>query len=516
MDPPFEVHGRRSQPAPGPAAPARGEQESVRRAPKRGGMPARRVLLAVTALAALGAVLAAPASAAKRPSVGFAKPVRVDKEVGGAEGFVFYSAKHKRLVYSAHLGTTLLLRDGLTGSPQGTADFVRTNRNQVPIWTSDDLGRTWQRVDVAAGFFASPAASNGFSDPDLTEDAAGTVYGTGINLVNDALFASDDGGKTWLRGTPQCHEGDRPWLAGGGEGEVFMATNSTRLGPIVVRSTDGGLTCSTAYASRRGSGWTGYGKIFYDRKKDTLYQAATFGSNGLGIATLEGASKRFDAGNPGSFEATEIVDDTSFNTFWRAVLARDSAGGLYIVWTTDARGDEPGGCDGARVPLGNEVLMVYSADGRKWTKPIVVARGRTTKLQPWVVAGSRGNAAVAWLQYDRVVDPNCAPDAAKVGIRTAFLRGVGTRSMTTTTVDPVGKPVHQGTICDHGTTCVATGEDRRMAEFFTIATDGTGCVLVAAGDTNDKDPVTGGELPTARPLFVRQDRGPSLTGRTCR
>ncbi|HVF05802.1 MAG TPA: sialidase family protein [Frankiaceae bacterium] len=471
-------------------------------------------LVVVSAVAA--AVLAAPATAAKKPLVGFGKVVRVDKQLGGSEGFVHYNPKTKRLIYSTHLGTTLLLRDGLTGSPSGVADLATTYRNQVPIWTSGDLGKTWQRTDAAGGFFASPAMSNGFSDPDLTEDVAGTVYGTGINLVNDSLFSSTDGGKTWSKGTPQCHEGDRPWLAGGGEGEVFMATNSTRLGPIVVRSTDQGQTCSTEYATRRNDGWTGYGKIVYDRKKDTIYQAASMGSNGLGIMTLTGASKKFDAKKPGSFAAKEIVDDTSFNTFWKAVLARDSAGGLYIVWSTDRRGDGTQGCEGTRTPLANEVLMVHSADGRRWSKPQVIARTGTTLLQPWITAGSRGNVAVAWLQYDRVVDPNCAPDAAKVSIRSAFLYGVGGKSVKKATLDPVGKPIHRGTICDHGTTCVATGEDRRMAEFFTVSQDGSGCVLLAAGDTNDKDPVTGGELPTARPLFVRQNHGPSLTGKTCR
>ena len=45
------------------------------------------------------------------------------------------------------------------------------------------------------------------------QDAGGRVYNTGIDLVNDALFSSVDGGKSWDRGTAQC-DGDRPWLAG--------------------------------------------------------------------------------------------------------------------------------------------------------------------------------------------------------------------------------------------------------------------------------------------------------------
>jgi hypothetical protein len=478
----------------------------------------RRRLVLAAALAGTATVLAAltvPASA-KAPVVGFERPVRVDRQVGGSEGFVFYSKRFHRLVYTAHLGTTLLLRDGLTGAPSGAADFAGTYRNQVPLWTSGDAGRSWARVDMTGGFFASPAASNGFSDPDLTEDVGGTIYGAGINLANDSLFSSSDGGLTWNRGTPQCHEGDRPWLAGGHEGEVFVAMNGTQSGAVVVRSTDSGATCSTATAKRSGSGWTGYGKLVYDIKTDTLYEPAIFGNGTLGIARLDNASSGFNADNPGAFEATEVVDDTSFNTFWKAVLTRDAAGTLYMVWSTDERGDGTGGCDGAATPLANDVRMVYSTDGgRRWSKPQTIAHTGTTMLQPWVVAGSRGNVGVAWFQYDRVVDPNCAPADAKVGIRTAFLYDVLSKHTTKAYADPVGKPIHVGPICDHGTTCVATGEDRRLGEFFTLALDGTGCLLVATGDTNDVDPVTGGQLPTARPLFVRQDRGLSLTGRRC-
>jgi hypothetical protein len=477
----------------------------------------RALLAAAGATAAVAAALVAPATAAKAPTVGFGKPVRVDKQLGGSEGFVHYDPRTKRLIYTAHLGTTLAYRDGLTGAPQGAADFASTYRNQVPLWTSDDLGKTWLRVDTGGGFFASPAASNGFSDPDLTEDAGGTVYGTGINLANDSLFSSKDGGKTWLTGTPQCHEGDRPWLAGGGENEVFLASNSSQLGHIVVRSTDAGATCSTAYATGKGSGWTGYGKLFYDRRSDTLFEPAVFGDTGLGLATLHHASAGFDKGTPGAFTATQAVEDTSFNTFWKAVLARDAAGTIYLVWSTDPRGDGTEGCDGEHTPLANDVRMIHSTDGgRHWSKQTVVAHTGTTLLQPWIVAGSKGSVGVSWFQYDRVVDPNCAPSGAKVGIRTAMLYGATSRHVSKTTVDPVGHPVHIGPICDHGTTCVATGEDRRLGEFFTLALDGTGCLLIATGDTMDVDPVTKAQLPTARPLFVRQNRGPSLTGHACR
>ena len=62
------------------------------------------------------------------------------------------------------------------------------------------------------------------------------------------------------------------------------------------------------------------------------------------------------------------------------------------------------------------------------------------------------------------------------------------------------------------TICVATGQDRRLGDYFTNTLDARGCVLIATGDTRLTDPTTGAPLPTARPLFLRQSAGPRLIG----
>jgi hypothetical protein len=59
---------------------------------------------------------------------------------------------------------------------------------------------------------------------------------------------------------------------------------------------------------------------------------------------------------------------------------------------------------------------------------------------------------------------------------------------------------------------VATGQDRRLGDYFTNAVDARGCVIIATGDTKLTDPTTGAPYPTARPLFVKQNGGPSLYG----
>ena len=93
------------------------------------------------------------------------------------------------------------------------------------------------------------------------------------------------------------------------------------------------------------------------------------------------------------------------------------------------------------------------------------------------------------------------------------LRG---RSTVATVVPVSGRPIHFGDTCS-GLGCIALRGDRRLGDLFTVATDRSGCVIVATADTTLKDPTTGGSSPWAQPLFIRQASGPSLTtGRPCK
>jgi len=78
-----------------------------------------------------------------------------------------------------------------------------------------------------------------------------------------------------------------------------------------------------------------------------------------------------------------------------------------------------------------------------------------------------------------------------------------------------GRALHTGGICNSGTTCAATGQDRRLGDYFTNAIDGNGCVLIASGDTTTPDAITGGARITSLPVFMYQAGGPSLTGGQC-
>jgi hypothetical protein len=127
---------------------------------------------------------------------------------------------------------------------------------------------------------------------------------------------------------------------------------------------------------------------------------------------------------------------------------------------------------------------------------------------PWVAAGDAGKVSVVWYQTEagEVADLDC--QAGHIHIMEATV----INGHTTQTVDAAGRYIHDGTVCQGGTTCVATGQDRRLGDYFTNALDARGCVLIASGDTRLVDPATGQGYPTSRPIFIKQIAGPALRG----
>ena len=461
------------------------------------------------ALALVVAAAVAPAAArAAAPAIGFDKPVYVDQELAGGEPILFADNLHGTLVYTAHEGTTHLYRVGFT-APLGDANFAGNYRNQVLIWTSKDGGTTWQRVDFSqSGFRTDPTKNTGFSDPDLTQDEGGRLYNTGIDLANDAIFSSKDGGLTWDKGNANCHNGDRPWLAGAKPDEAFMASNTLEQGQTIYRTPDGGDSCEADGITDTGDTRHGYGKLYYDHAHETLLEPELYFTGtdqnevkAIGVATAKRGDKEF---------TPHFIANTSLFGHFPSI-ALDAADNIYLVWDTNER--EPGsvgGCGGEETPLPNKIQMAVSKDGgNTWSMRTIASPSNTRVMWPWAVAGDDGRVSVVWYEADKVVDPDCAGDA-KFSVREAQIFDATNMQAPITVVDPVGRPITEGGVCQGGTTCVATGQDRRLGDYFTVALDQRGCVAIATGDTMMKDPATGGELPTSRPLFVRQNSGPPL------
>jgi hypothetical protein len=476
------------------------------------------LLSAIGLVVLLGALRGAEAATTPAPS--FTPPIYVDQQLAGGEPEVFADTLHGRLIYTSHEGTTHLYRDGIVMSPWGDFNFVSNYCNQVNIWTSPDGGVNWYRDRyLGTQCPTSPAINTGFSDPDLTQDASGRVYNTGIDLVNDALFSSVDGGQTWDKGTPDCHDGDRPWLAGGKASQVYMATDTVEgsgSGHEVFVSNDGGATCSATGIADNGplpdgGTFTGFGKLYYDRLNGTVVEPALFnhpdGSFGLGISTMPAGGS--------SFTPHEGVRGTSLYAHWPAI-AIDAGGTVYLTWDTDDRqAGTSGGCNGAATPAPNSIMLASTRDlGQTWSAPITVAHpGNARVFWPWIAAGDAGKVSVVWYQtepQDGLPDLDC--QTGHVHAMESSILGATGKKPTLLTTDAAGRAVHVGWVCQGGTTCVATGQDRRLGDYFTNTLDASGCVLIATGDTRLLDPTTGGPLPTARPVFLKQVGGPRLIG----
>ena len=151
--------------------------------------------------------------------------------------------------------------------------------------------------------------------------------------------------------------------------------------------------------------------------------------------------------------------------------------------------------------------------GKTWSAPVTVAHPGTRVLWPWIAAGDAGKVSVVWYQtesQDGMPDLDC--QTGHIHVMEASITNATTKSPQKSIVDAAGRVVHIGWVCQGGTTCVATGQDRRLGDYFTNTLDSRGCVLIATGDTRLTDPTTGGTFPTARPLFIRQNGGPRLIG----
>jgi hypothetical protein len=477
----------------------------------------RLLLCGALFTAALATVGAGSVASAGGSVTHFAPAVYVDQHLAGGEPEVIADTLHGTLVYSSHEGTTHLYRNGLVESPWGTFDFVSNYCNQVNIWTSTDGGVNWFRDRyLGSPCPTAPANNTGFSDPDLTIDASGRLYDTGIDLVNDALFSSKDGGRTWDKGTAFCHDGDRPWLAGGRANEVFMGTDPAEdtLDHRVFISTDGGNSCTKTgipdSGNDHGMHYTGFGKLYWNSARTrlaepTVYTDSDGNQAALGVSTWTRGQSAF---------TPHLVVKTKLFGFF-PVIAVDAANTIYMVWTPDARrAGTNGGCGGAPTPAPNSVKFAFSKDwGSTWSAPITITNPNSARaIWPWAVAGDAGKVSFVWYQTAQGELPDNDCQSGHIYVKEATVLNATSSSRTWTVVNVLSRAIHVGSICQGGTTCVVTGQDRRLGDYFTNAINARGCLMVATGDTRLKDPTTGADYPTSRPLFVKQDAGPKLRG----
>ena len=457
------------------------------------------VRAAAVALAAAAALLPASGSAGSQAAcpaptpapLAFGKPIFIDESRAGGEP-VSVVAHDGSIIVSAHAGTTHIYKN--PQAAPGAGDFAIGYANQTLNWRSSDGGRTWAYV----GLFGAPAgphsaSSTGFSDPDLTIDASGRIYNTEIDLANIAVFSSPDDGQSWPFANPEVTPGDRPWLAGQDENEVFLYVRSDNS---LWRSTDGGLTFAMVNLGIPGDG----GKLITDPlHPKTGLISALFGG-GAAISADDGQTWETYPGTLGG------------GVQWFPLAAADRAGWIYSAVA--------GGYTGTGGGRGFVHFSYFDRAAKVWSEPISIPTPRGEALWPWVTAGDDGRVAVAWYQTH-----GDNPD--EIYIYVAYsLNGHGSTVTCSdgstkkvppqfTVANASGRPVHVGKICQSGLGCNLTtdeGGDRRLGDFFTINFDHTGKIFVVSADTTLPNSV-GGPKPVANPVFIKQSAGERLLAR---
>ena len=219
-----------------------------------------------------------------------------------------------------------------------------------------------------------------------------------------------------VRGTADCHDGDRPWLAGGKANQVYLATDTVEgsmSGHQVFVSNDGGNTCSATGIDDNGSlpdgGVSGFGKLYYDKLNGAIVEPAVFnhgdGSFGVGISTmLAGGS---------SFTPHQAAGGTSMYAHWPAI-AIDAAGTIYSGVghrSAPVRHERRVQCVGHTCTERDHARVHEEDLGKTWSTPVAIAQPANARVfWPWITAGDAGKVSVVWYQtepQDGMPDLDC-------------------------------------------------------------------------------------------------------------
>jgi hypothetical protein len=467
-------------------------------------MVRRRVVLLPAAILAAGLPLAGAAmgsspacgSSLQPPKLSFADRVYIDKNRAGGEP-VSVIGKDGSINVSTHAGTTHIYKD--PSALPGATDFLVGYSNETLNWRSTDGGKTWSYVGMPV-VNAGPhsATSTGFSDPDYAIDASGRIYNTEIDLANVSVFSSGDDGQTYSRGNPEVTSGDRPWLTGGGENEVYLYVNTLQQ---IFRSGDGGITW-TLQSQNNSQGPDA--KMYVDPLHKNGGLIGPHNPQGVAISSDQGKTwKAYDGANLG-----KDVD------FFGAVTV-DKAGYVYRA----AAGGYKGSSD--KTPDGEVTFNSFDRKTKTWAAPSVIPAPAGDALWPWAIAGDNGRAAVTWLQskpgkpteFYMYVAQTLNAHGTWVTCSNGSKKFIGPQW---TVANASHKPVHVGYICLNGTDCNASPSfpegDRRLGDFLTINYDKNGRLFLTGGDTTLTNPL-GGPKPVGNPIFIAERTGAKMLKR---
>jgi len=396
------------------------------------------------------------------------------------------------------------------------------------------------------GTFDTNQNSVGGGDCDLATGGISTTTGFD-NLALSSLSAADltvnqssDGGATFrtkaanLAGN-QTPGDDRQWNAADtGIGQVYLTVHDLASDNIQIStSSDGGFTYASnvpaiqatpgscgistgCFSAARGNNH--FGNIVVNpttHKLYTVYVApanANENANGASehvvyVAVGDPCATLCMSGVPlGPISWTDHVVYTAPVTdnlsYIFPVIGIDAAGTVYTAWSDD-----------------HHIFMSHSTTttpGDSWTAPVQVDQAPAhSNLFPWLVGGAAGNLDVVW--YSSQLDPTVCPSGQTMddsnGVNnnchnvwtTQFAQSANASgSSPTFTQSAASALIHRGSLCTQGTTCLTSGGDRTLLDYFQVALDPAGAANIAyASDVAHPG--------SADIDYTRQCTGPSAT-----
>ncbi|MDQ1402738.1 MAG: hypothetical protein QOG03_1054 [Actinomycetota bacterium] len=425
------------------------------------------------------------------------------------------------------IGCGQAIEPEVKSAPDGTI-FVTAQDGTpggVMAWRRDPGTFSYTQLDKPDG---APVVGNasgttgGGGDNELAisaPDANGNyrVYVSSLmSLVTNGVAVSTNRGDSWLFNPVASNFAgvDRQWLAASGEKTVYLAYHEMYLNSILlVRSDDGGLTWGPPQemfdldnmqhaTSKIGSGnWQsnlvalpgGGVALSYIRggtpQQRGLAPCVAVTCPAAPMDQVWVATTDASGNNPQDHFVGSLPQGTGvlFGS-----IAVDRAGNLYVVQSN-----------------GHQVYLSHSIDrGLTWSPLVDVtaqaAPGTTdSSLFPYVVAGSAGKVAIAWLGAGGTNDDN-ADWTTQFAETTDGLAA----SPTFTVMQASNHVVHHGAVCTGGLGCNAadpTGAGgRELAEVLQMGITKDGRVLISYPDNSDGSHFSGWTW------VVEQNAGPGL------
>ncbi len=375
-----------------------------------------------------------------------------------------------------------------------------------------------------------PAGGGGDTDVHINPTTGSTYFSSQVSLANEAIGTSDDHGTTFPAAqvdtaVAKGRSGvDRQWISSfTGTKDVYLSYHVPLVGQFVHHSgQDGalgtwddpgvpqivGVTQSGSQVADNGPGIHGTqaekaGKrraLYIGYLGTTLVPGGTAGFN---VAVSTDGAKTFTSHQvPGSENARNFT-----------VVTVDRAGNLYATWTDSS--DQITYLSTSKADAGAN----RTAPGSVWSKRVPVSGGGLkVTIFPNAAAGDPGRVGIGFYGTSA---PAATPDDVETGQGGWYPHvSVSTDALCQWAANPCASPTfHQSriaerpnqddNICTSGTTCLATGGNRNLADYFDITMDQGGHLGFVWSDGNNA---------TKQPYVkvARQTSGPSLLagGRT--